>query len=235
MFRKLARPVRRVFHELTLPAAARAKRRLDRQGLPTADPGIDRAVEEALSWLCRAQDNTRSQDGGVARHFSMIDGWSASYPETTGYIVPTILASATRKQSEELRERARRMLDWLVSIQLPNGGFQAGPVGSEPICPVTFNTGQILIGLASGVRELGDEYREPMCRAADWLVATQDDDGCWRSQPTPFAAPGEKAYETHVAWGSVVYCGLSSTNCPRRSWLVSRRSMISCGTSAGCC
>jgi hypothetical protein len=38
-------------------------------------------------------------------------------------------------------------------------------------------------------------------RAADWLVQAQDADGCWRKHPTPFAAPGEKAYETHVSWG----------------------------------
>ena len=37
--------------------------------------------------------------------------------------------------------------------------------------------------------------------AADWLVATQDEDGAWRKNPTPFAKEGEKAYETHVAWG----------------------------------
>jgi len=40
-----------------------------------------------------------------------------------------------------------------------------------------------------------------MCRAAEWLVKTQDADGCWRKYPTPFAARDEKAYETHVAWG----------------------------------
>jgi hypothetical protein len=40
-----------------------------------------------------------------------------------------------------------------------------------------------------------------MCRAADWLVRTQDPDGCWRKHPTPRAAFGEKTYETHVAWG----------------------------------
>jgi hypothetical protein len=40
-----------------------------------------------------------------------------------------------------------------------------------------------------------------MRRAADWLVETQDPDGCWRKHPTPFASPGEKTYETHVAWG----------------------------------
>jgi hypothetical protein len=40
-----------------------------------------------------------------------------------------------------------------------------------------------------------------MQKAADWLVATQDRDGCWRRHPTPFASPGEKTYETHVSLG----------------------------------
>jgi len=66
---------------------------------------------------------------------------------------------------------------------------------------VSFNTGQILIGLASGVRELGDEYRPAMRSAADWLVRSQDPDGCWRNHASPFAGPGDKAYDTHVAWG----------------------------------
>ncbi len=71
----------------------------------------------------------------------------------------------------------------------------------QPVIPVTFNTGQILIGLANGVEEFGEVYSDAMCRAVDWLVATQDADECWSRNPTQFAAPGEKAYETHVAWG----------------------------------
>ena len=92
------------------------------------------------------------------------------------------------------------MLDWLVSIQFPDGGYQGGMIDSQPAVPVIFNTGQILLGLASGVDEFG-QYRDAMCRAADWLVKTQEPDGCWRKHPTPFAAPGEKTYDTHVAWG----------------------------------
>jgi hypothetical protein len=184
-----------------VPAAARAAARRDRARQPEHDPGGERVVAEALAWLGRAQDQSRSQDGGAARHFSLIDGWSASYPETTGYIVPTLLACARRFGDDTLRQRARRMLDWLVSIQFPEGGFQGGVIGDTPVVPVTFNTGQILIGLAAGVGEFGDPYREPMRRAADWLAHTQDADGCWRRHPTPFAQPGEKTYETHVAWG----------------------------------
>src|SRR4030095_14992235 len=96
--------------------------------------------------------------------------------------------------------RARRMLDWLVSIQFPDGGFQGGMVGQTPRVPVVFNTGQILIGLSSGDR-IDLRYRDPRRKAADWLVAMQDPDGCWRKHPTPFAAGGEKTYDTHVALG----------------------------------
>jgi rhamnogalacturonyl hydrolase YesR len=188
----------------SLPPAAKRQVAADRRGLPLHDPGVIRVIEEGLDWLARAQDHSVSQDGGVARHFSLTSGWSKSYPETTGYIVPTVLQyadQATGDARHEAQSRARRMLDWLVSIQFPDGGFQGGVVDAEPRVPVTFNTGQILLGLASGARVFGEVYREPMRRAADWLVKTQDSDGCWRKFPTPFAAPGEKAYETHVAWG----------------------------------
>jgi hypothetical protein len=91
------------------------------------------------------------------------------------------------------------MLDWLLAIQLPSGGFQGGKVDSIPVEAVTFNTGQIVLGLAAGEAAFGN-CATALRRAADWLVETQDADGCWRKFPTPFATPGEKTYETHVAW-----------------------------------
>lgn len=184
-----------------LPVEARAAHRADGAGLPVHEPGIERALEEAVGWLCRAQDRSASQDGGVARHFSLVTGWGASYPETTGYIVPTLLDWARLRIDDGVRARARRMLDWLVSVQLPGGAFQGGVIGATPTVPVVFNTGQILIGLARGVTEFGEAYREPMRRAADWLVQVQDTDGCWRKHASPFAKRGEKTYDVHVAWG----------------------------------
>jgi hypothetical protein len=183
-----------------LPGAARAEARRDRAGLPAHDPGADRVLPALMDWLSQAQDRSRSADGGVARDFSLIKGWATSYPETTGYIVPTFIDYARRSGRTDLLERARRMADWLVRIQLPDGAFQGGKIDAMPVVPVTFNTGQILLGLAAAEAAFGS-YREPMRRAADWLVRTQDPDGCWRRHPTPFAAPGEKEYETHVAWG----------------------------------
>jgi hypothetical protein len=164
-------------------------------------PAIAKSIDAATQWLCHAQDGSASHDGGVARHYSMWHGWSASYPETTGYIIPTLLDRADELGDALLRERARRMLDWLVSIQFPDGGIQGGVVGETPRVPVTFNTGQVLFSLARGTEVFGEAYRPAMRAAADWLVATQDPDGAWRRHATPFAQLGDKTYETHVAWG----------------------------------
>jgi len=183
-----------------LPATAIDASREDAHGLPRVDPGIERFCDEGVTWLHRAQDCSASADGGIARDYGLLHGWATSYPETTGYIVPTLLDYARIAQSKESRLRAKKALDWLAAIQLTDGGFQGGRIDAKPVVPVTFNTGQILLGLAAGYRELG-AYGDAMTRAADWLVATQDPDGCWRKFPTPFAKPGEKAYETHVAWG----------------------------------
>src|SRR5262245_60610073 len=87
-----------------------------------SDPGRRKVIDEGIAWLNRAQDNSISHDGGVARHFSLLEGWSHSYPETTGYIIPTIIEYGRDTKQTEPILRARRMLDWLADIQFSNGG-----------------------------------------------------------------------------------------------------------------
>ncbi|MFI5445914.1 prenyltransferase/squalene oxidase repeat-containing protein [Polaromonas sp. UC242_47] len=196
-----SRLVTRYIDERQLPEEAKLQLQVDRVDLPEHDAGPAVVAAAGIEWLKRSQDMSISRDGGSARDYSLLKGWSSSYPETSGYIVPTLIDYADRTNDLALANRARRMLDWLVSIQFPEGGFQGGKVDASPHVPVTFNTGQILIGLAAGVRRFGDVYRAPMNLAAAWLRDTQDADGCWRKHATPFAAPGDKAYETHVSWG----------------------------------
>lgn len=202
MMERISVPLGRAFGRLRLPPRASAELAKDLRGMPLNDPGVDAAVEAGVEWLGRAQDRSTTNDGGVAKHFSLLTGWNSSYPETTGYIAPTLIAFAKLSGDQSQRERARRMLDWLVSIQFESGAFQAGSVGAKHLAPVTFNTGQILIGLATGVAEFGEAYRAPMRKAADWLVQTQAADGSWPHNQSPLVAkPGEKTYDTHVAWG----------------------------------
>lgn len=168
-------------------------------GLP-ADPGIEQVVRACTAWLVRAQSRSATRDGGVAAYFSLKTGWSSSYPETTGYIIPTLLQMAELENDSHVRESAARMLTWLEQIQFEDGGFQGGMVDAAPARPVVFNTGQILFGLVAGVKQWGDTHRPAMQRAADWLVDVQDADGAWRRYRSPFTTEGAKTYETHVAW-----------------------------------
>lgn len=199
----IRRVVQRLKPSTPLPPVAQQERARDHAGLLHATPPDAQAcVQATLDWLCKAQDASASADGGVARDFSLIKGWATSYPETTGYIIPTFIELGHRQDRNDLHDRARRMLDWCVAIQFPEGGFQGGKIDATPRVPVTFNTGQILLGLAAGSKAYGDQkYLEAMHKAAAWLRDSLDADGCWRKFPTPFAAAGEKAYETHVAWG----------------------------------
>lgn len=199
----IKKAIRRLTPAPKLPAEATQEQQKDRQGLPHASaPDPQACIDAATAWLCRAQDLSASADGGVARDFSLVKGWATSYPETTGYIIPTFIDLANRTGREDLHQRARRMLDWCVAIQFAEGGFQGGKIDATPLVPVTFNTGQILLGLSAGAIQYQDEsYLRAMHLAASWLRDSLDADGCWRKFPTPFAAAGEKAYETHVAWG----------------------------------
>ena len=168
-----------------------------------ADPGVRPVLDANLAWLAAAQDCSASSDGGAARDYSLIRGWRASYPETSGYIVPTLLAYAQLDgvDTRLWHARAERMASWLASIQFASGAFQGGRIDSKPVTPVTFNTGQILFALVAASRALDPSYQVPMRAAADWLVATQHADGAWHSNASPFVkVPQAKVYDTHVAW-----------------------------------
>ena len=135
----------------------------------------------AAAWLARAQDATG--DGGVASHYSLGEGWASSYPETTGYIIPTFLELEKARQAPEWRDRAAAAVRFLLSIQLESGAFPAGEVRINRTAASVFNTAQILGGLVAWHRATADSAALTAARrAADWLVSIQDEDGAWRRQ-----------------------------------------------------
>jgi hypothetical protein len=148
-----------------------------------------------LGWLGRAQDALPG--GGVAAYYGLAEGWSAAYPETTGYIIVTCLEAAKRLCEPALAARARRMADWELEVQLPGGAWQSG-LATAPRVPAVFNTGQVIQGLLSAYDVFGDTaYLEAAVRGGRWLVDHQDPDGAWR-QYTYNDFPN--TYSTRVAW-----------------------------------
>jgi len=122
------------------------------------------------------------------------------YPETTGYIIPTFLRYARFAGDSEAAEAARRMADWEVRIQLPDGGFPGGIYGSQPVSSSTFVTGQVLFGLLEAYREWNTEqyFRDAAIRAGDFLLECLDETGRFTRGYSHFCAPGSKAYEVRT-------------------------------------
>jgi len=162
---------------------------------------LDEHIHAAAQWLMHAQ--SQAADGGVPHCFDVKKKrWWPSYPETTGYIIPTLFDYGNEYKVASAIEAAIRMTQWESDIQLEDGGVMAGHMGAEVITPTIFNTGQVLFGWARAYEETHEQsFYESLRRASDWLVEAMDEDGAWRKYASPFA-PGEvKVYNTRCAFG----------------------------------
>jgi hypothetical protein len=136
-------------------------------------------LRAAAHWLCAAQD--AQSDGGVAGRYRLDRGWTSSYPETTGYLIPTFLALDKALPGSGFAARAGRAIDFLLRIQLGSGAFPGREIAENLSEPSPFNTAQILNGLTAWHKTTGDERAwEAGERAAQWLIAVQDADGAFR-------------------------------------------------------
>jgi hypothetical protein len=172
------RPITLWRYRLWLTGHARAVL-AQRRGRPPGRIGPDAEhLRAAAEWLAVAQDATA--DGGVVGRYRLDKGWTSSYPETTGYIVPTFLALADAVDPR-YRDRAGRSVKFLLSTQLSSGAFPGGEIDDNSTKPSPFNTGQIIHGLLSWHRREGDAASvSAAIRAGEWLLSVQDADGAWR-------------------------------------------------------
>src|SRR5512134_3377654 len=60
----------------------------DRLGWRSTPKSSRQHLDAAIQWICRAHDRCHGQ--GVSLGFSLLHGWLPPYPETTGYIIPTL-------------------------------------------------------------------------------------------------------------------------------------------------
>lgn len=191
----------RVLRRATKPFRDAAdRRRLGRLYGPEHND-TDRALHlrEAVAWLERAQDF--GEDRGVSYGTALGKGFLASYPETTGYIIPTFLELAQRRGDSRYVERASAMGDWEIEVQLSSGAVMGGIVNKAPT-PAVFNTGQVLLGWSALFRATGDaRYANAIRRASRWLVAVQEPDGQWVKGNSDFALKAATVYNVKAAWG----------------------------------
>ena len=167
--------------------------------IPTAE-----ALRSVVDWILNAQ----RPDGGVAAYYSLFTGYSDSYPEVTGYIIPTLYDFSRLSGDPAAIHATERATRWLLSLQMPSGAFPGGLHRSDrgpdsDAQPSVFNTGQILQGLGRAHIETNNETRhaeilERAVAAGDWLAAIQQPDGSWTGESAYQGAA--HTYYSMVSW-----------------------------------
>jgi uncharacterized protein YyaL (SSP411 family) len=165
----------------------------------TEDPGgvADSALTDAINWLVRAHDATGRR--GSSRGYSLLTGWAPAFPETTGYIIGTLVAYAQTRERGDLMARARELADWELEVQGADGGIMQGLINVTPRRSIAFNTGMVIHGWLDLAAATGESrYLEAASRGGRFLVERQSPDGTWRGESSYRGIP--HTYKARVAW-----------------------------------
>jgi hypothetical protein len=156
---------------------------------------IKDCLNAAIDWIRLAY--AKAGGSGISKGYHLLRSrWFPSYPETTGYTIPTLLNAAGVLDRPDLRTLALSLADYLLKSTTPEGGVEHW-AGSRAY-PIVFDTGQVMFGWLAAFEASGDErYLDVAVRAGDWLVSVQHPSGSWKNYQY---LDVEKVIDTRVAW-----------------------------------
>jgi len=147
-------------------------------------------------WLMQSIEKGK---GGSCAHFSPLLGWSKPYPETTGYLIPTLIRISTFFDDPKYSAAALSIGQWLLDIQSEKGFWHGGLHPSASSEGSVFNTGQILKGMMALFEFTGDQvFLSAADRGANWLASGVNSHGLWAAGD--YRASETPSYYSHVAW-----------------------------------
>jgi uncharacterized protein YyaL (SSP411 family) len=171
--------------------------------LTVAPSNDETRLASAIAWVLRAQQAT--PDAGVSLGYFPLEvegGWYPSYPETTGYLITSLLAYAARYRHDDVRAAALAMAAWEIEVQMPSGAVQGGAlVSRDRQTASAFNTGMVLDGWCTAYETTREtRFLEAAAAAARFLAADMDEAGYFRTNGA-FVSQGEtKTYNCLCAW-----------------------------------
>jgi hypothetical protein len=160
----------------------------------------DRHLMAGAEWLGMSIDIC----GGVAssKGYRFPWGWVPPYPETTGYIIPTLLNLSDATGDRKWHLMAEKMGRWLTTVQAADGGFAGYELGSSQKSDV-FDTGMILLGF-NALQHTSPDARiaEAAAAAAAFLRHSLDDQGAFVRNVSHNML---HTYNVRSAWALVAY------------------------------
>lgn len=111
-------------------------------------------LERVIEWV---HGNTLPGQGVIVH-----SGQAESYPEVTGYFIPSLLATGHRRLAHQYAR-------WLATIQKTDGSFGPGWTDES----FAFDTSQVVRGWVEVLPQM-PELEQPLRRACEWLISSAD-------------------------------------------------------------
>jgi len=140
---------------------------------------ISNHLDSAYTWLCTSK--SESLDGGIPTHYDILrNKWKPSYPETTGYLIPTLINYSVLANKPQALDMAISLAEYLLTKVTPEGGVSHWKTGKNSGKPIVFDTGQVIFGFIAAWKASGEnKFFNAAEKAAVWLVEVQEIDGSW--------------------------------------------------------
>jgi len=134
---------------------------------------VEKALRSNLDWIVKSFEANEGHQGSSGKR-TVLGQWEAPYPETTGYLIPTLLECSS--YNGNLKQIALSQLVFFKSIQNEDGSFFQSLDNKEPII---FDTAQIVFGLMALSPHVVpyDDIKNVARKAVIWMHEQLDDEG----------------------------------------------------------
>jgi len=154
---------------------------------------IEAALQSNLRWIAKSFEVNGLKGSSGKR--TVYGRWGAPYPETTGYLIPTLLECSS--YNEGLRDIALAQLSFIKSIQNEDGSFYQAVDNKAPII---FDTSQIVIGLIALCPEVlkFEDISDVTKQAVVWMQEQLTAEGLFLEYN--YVDNYNPAYYARIAW-----------------------------------
>lgn len=157
---------------------------------------LSQALKANLQWLNKSFLPNKNE--GSSGHRKMTGEWTPPYPETTGYLLSTLLTANKYAPELKFKEMIFKQYDFFVKLQKADGSF---PQSLENPNPIVFDTAQIILGLlaiAPAFKQTPKEILFTIKKAKNWLKEQLNEEGLFTTHN--YIEDYNPAYYSRIAW-----------------------------------
>jgi hypothetical protein len=163
------------------------------------------ALEKNMSWIKKSF--SVNNDLGSSKYCTLWGKWSIDYPETTGYLLTTLIRSGDTLNDLSLIKIASLQINYFENLQLKTGGFKVAKSLQESY---VFDSAQIMLGLIS-VYKVNKEARilKMIESCYRWLISLLNQNGQFVS--SNYKKNYNPSYYARILWPILLAERLLST------------------------